>query len=233
MRDELAVAVDELVGHVARAGDAGADGGGLALVHRGVLALDGVEVDGLAVDLLRHDAHLGDGDLVAVVELVVERRLDDVVLVDLDAELPRGRGATVSAATSFLTGLGAADLDGEGLRGDDRQAHAPAVDVRAAAGGEVGAGEAAADLVEGAVDVGGGDPVGRGLAVDLELEGAAEAHRDRCRRRPARRGRARPRRAHRARCPRPPGRRRRCRPWTLTCGSGRRARGSRSLLRAA
>ena len=48
----------------------------------------------------------------------------------------------------------------------------------ATAGGEVGAAEARADLVQRAGDVGGGHPVGLLLAVDAQLERAAEADGD-------------------------------------------------------
>ena len=135
-------------------------------------------------DLLGGHADVGDDDLVAVGDLGVEARARPC-----RACRPRSparlehvgdgqRGRACASASSLAPILMLDDLGR-----DDVEGQAAATDRGAAAGGEVGAVEAAADLAQGARDVGGVHPVGVGLAVDGELERAAELDGDaRCRR---------------------------------------------------
>src|SRR5699024_6757241 len=67
---------------------------------------------------------------------------------------------------------------GELLGGRDLERHAVATDAAATARGEVSTGVAAPDLGERAVDIGGGDPVLGGLAVDGQLQLTGEADGD-------------------------------------------------------
>ena len=100
-----------------------------------------------------------------------------VVAVGLLAELGE-RVADGEGGHGLLPCLLAAELDGEGLGGDDGEVHAGAADLGAAAGGHVGVAEAEADLVERGGHVGGGHPVAVALPVDLDVEGAAVLHGD-------------------------------------------------------
>ena len=86
--------------------------------------------------------------------------------------------STVAAVSVFLTGFLPAIDEGELLGGHDLQRRTGAVEVATTAQRQLGAVEAAADLLERGVDVGGGDPVRLGLAVDGQLEGTAVAHAD-------------------------------------------------------
>ena len=119
----------------------------------------------------------GDDDLVAVVDGHAERRLDTVVLVDVDVE-PLEQVAHVERGDGHLLRLGGTDLDGDllGCRHVDRQT--TAVQARTTADRQRGPREGPTDLLQGAVDVRRGHPVGGGVAVDGELERAAVAHAD-------------------------------------------------------
>src|SRR5690606_29556911 len=174
---QLAVHVAQLVGDAARAGLAGLDDLGLAVGHRAVVATYGAEGDLFAADLLALDLDLGDGDLVAGLDLGVQLRRDLVVVVVLDVHLVERVGHGESRNLDLLS-LVATDRDLDGLRGDDLELEAVTTDRGRAAGRQVGAGEAATDLGEGAVHVSGGDPVLGGLAVDGEVEGTREGDRD-------------------------------------------------------
>ena len=77
-----------------------------------------------------------------------------------------------------LLGLLAGELDLQGLGGDDLEREATTVDRGATAGRQVGAAVERADLAQRTFDVGRGHPVAALLAVDGQLDLAAEAHRD-------------------------------------------------------
>ena len=149
----------------------------LALEHRGVLALDDGGVDDLALHLLGGDADVGDHDLVAVGDLGRQRGTHLVVPVDLEAGRLEHVGDGERRHLALLQLLGA-ELEVDDLRGDDVEGQSAASDRGAAAGRQVGAVEAAADLAERARDVGRVHPVGVRLAVDGELQRSAELHGD-------------------------------------------------------
>ena len=164
---DLTVADEDLVDDVAQTGAALLDDLALTGGHRGVLALDRVEGDRLAVDLLLLDLDVGEDDLLAALEALAGAQVDLVALVDRHPDGLQGVGHGGDGERALL-GLAAGDDQGQLLRGDDLQRRAGAVEVAAAGEREVGVAEAAADLGERGVDVGGVDPVGLLLAVDLE-----------------------------------------------------------------
>ena len=175
---DLAVAEEDLVDDVAQTGAALLDDLALAGGHGGVLALDRVEGDRLAVDLLLLDLDVGEDDLLAALETLARAEVDLVALVDLHPDGLEGVGDGRDGERALL-GLAAGDDQGHLLRRGDLQGRAGAVQVATAGEREVGVAEAAADLGEGGVDVGGVDPVGLLLAVDLEGQRLGVLHGDR------------------------------------------------------
>ncbi len=130
-----------------------------------------------ALDVLAHDADVGEHDLVAVLQLVAAGGLGLVALLHLDAQLVEGvlDGERGDGALGPLVGP---ELHLQRLGGDDLEVDAVAADVTATAGRQVGAEEAVPDLAEGVGHLRGGHPVAVGVAVDLEVEGAAEVDGD-------------------------------------------------------
>ncbi len=155
---------------------AGAHGARLVVEEVRVGLLHRAVVDRLGDGAL-DGAHLGDHDLVAVLQGGARLGLDRVVAVDLDAELVQ-RAADGERRHLVLPLLLVAHLDGDRLRGDDLQVEALAPDGGAAAQRQLGAGVAQAELVQRTVDVLGGHPVGAVLAVHGQLQRPAVADRD-------------------------------------------------------
>ncbi len=89
----------------------------------------------------------------------------------------RTRSATVAAVLVRLA-LAVLGHEGDLLGSGDGDVHAVTADVVAAAGRQVRAGEALADLVEGRGHGGGGHPVLRLVAVDAQRQLTREPHRD-------------------------------------------------------
>ncbi len=147
------------------------------VVHRVVLVLDRPEVDLLAPDPLLARAHVGVDDAVAIGELVLDGGLGLVVGVDLDAQLGE---CVLDRERRDLAGDGllAGDHQRQLLGSDHLEAHATAVDLGATAGRQAGRRVQRAELAERGLDLGRGDPLGRGHAVDRELQRPREADAD-------------------------------------------------------